>query len=297
MPYRITTFDWLLFAGLVVCWGSSFALSKIALQSFAPEWIVAARLFIGAAVLLMVSIFQHGAVPHDRRHIAAYTWLGFIGDAAPFFVITWGMQFITSGVAGLLMGTIPLIVIVMAHAVLPDEKINLRKAIAFTLGFAGTVILIGPENLLNIRAKGMELLGQLAVVAGCVMYGLNAVTAKQLNLRGTVQVSAGVLVAAAVMASFNAWLQSPFPAGPYPSSSVAAIVGLGLVPTGLATLIWFKAVARTGPTFIAMSNYLVPVFAVFVGAVFLDEQVGLNVMFALAFIMAGIILSHTKRIN
>ena len=210
MSYRITFLDWLLLAILVVCWGTSFAMSKVALQHVTPEWIAASRLFVGAAVLLAVTIAQGATLPLNRKFLAQYFWLGLIGNAAPFFLITWGMQSISSGVAGLLMGTIPLIIVIMAHFVLPGERITSWRAVGFVLGFAGIVVLMGPENLLNLKAHGQELVGELVVVIGCLMYGVNAISAKKFNLPGTIAVSAGVLAVGAVLATIAALLTSPF---------------------------------------------------------------------------------------
>lgn len=294
MPYRITILDWLLLAALVVCWGTSFAMSKVALQSITPEWIAAARLCIGAAILLLVAALQRSALPLSKAYIGKYLWLGLIGNAAPFAIITWGMQFITSGVAGLLMGTIPLIVIVLAHFTLPGERLTVPRTAGFILGFLGIVVLMGPDNLLNLKAHGQELIGELCVVAGCLMYGINAVSAKRFNLPGTVAVSAGVLLAGAIMATTVATFTSPFLLHQAPASAVWALFGLGLLPTGIATVVWFKAVERTSPTFTATSNYLVPVFALAFGALTLGEHIGWNVLVALALVLGGIFVSRIK---
>lgn len=292
MPYRITWMDWLLLAALVVCWGTSFAMSKVALQYIAPEWIAAARLCVGATILLAAAAAQRSALPLSKAYLGKYAWLGLVGNAAPFLIITWGMQYITSGVAGLLMGTIPLIVIILAHFALPGERLTAPRAAGFVLGFCGIVVLMGPENLLNLKAHGQELVGELAVVAGCMMYGINAVSAKRFNLSGTIAVSAGVLAAGAVMATVAAALTSPFHLHEAPASALWALFGLGLLPTGIATVVWFKAVERTSPTFTATSNYLVPVFALAFGALTLGERIGWNVLFALLLVLSGIFVSR-----
>lgn len=291
MTYRITLFDWLLLAILVLCWGTSFAMSKIALQHVAPEWIAASRLIVGASILLSATVAQRAPLPFDGVYAARYLWLGFIGNAAPFFAITWGMQFISSGVAGLLMGTIPLIIIIMAHFVL-GERLTIPRTAGFVLGFIGIVVLMGPDNLLNLKTHGQELVGELAVVLGCLMYGVNAISAKKMKLPGTVAVSAGVLAAGAILATGVALLQSPFQLQHAPLSALLAMFGLGLLPTGVATVVWFKAVERTSPTFTSMSNYLVPVFALAFGALTLGEHIGWNVLLALLLVLSGIFVSR-----
>lgn len=292
MPYRITIFDWFLLAILVVCWGTSFAMSKIALAHVTPEWIAATRLVVGAVVLLGIAFAQGETPPLNRTFVKQYLWLGLIGNAAPFFLITWGMQSISSGVAGLLMGTIPLIIVIMAHFTLPGERITFWRAVGFILGFTGIVVLMGPENLMNLKAHGHELVGELVVVVGCLMYGVNAISVKKFNLPGTTAVSGGVLAVGAVLATLAALLQSPFHVLEAPPSALLAMVGLGLFPTGLATVVWFKAVERTSPTFTTMSNYLVPVFALSFGAAFLGEHIGWNVLVSLLLVLAGIFVSR-----
>jgi drug/metabolite transporter (DMT)-like permease len=298
MSKRVTLTDWLLLAGLVACWGISFAMSKVALQAVKPEWIAAIRLVIGAGVLLVAG-FARGQFPRgDGRHLMIYVWLGLIGNAAPFLAITWAMQFIPSGVAGLLMGTIPLFVLVLAHLALPDEHLTPPRIAGFSLGFLGIVLLVGPDKLLAIKLHGHELLGEAAVVLGCLMYGLNAVSAKRLKLEGGLGVAAGVLTAGAVMAVCAAFLSgSPPDPSTLPLAPALALFGLGLLPTGLATLMWFKLVERVGPTFTSMSNYLVPICALAVGAVALGEPVGWNVLAALCLVLLGIFVSRISSLR
>lgn len=298
MPHstRVTALDWLLLLSLVVIWGSSFVMSKLALPYVDPAWIAAIRLWIGALVLGAIAYHQYTDFEYNRRAIRNYFTLGLIGNAAPFLVITWGIQHVTSGVAGLLMGTIPLIVIAIAHFVLPGERLTLPRFIGFIIGFIGIVVLIGPDKLTDFKSHGMELWGQLAIVFGCLLYGINSVSTKYLGLKGTIANSAAVLAAGAILATLIAFTvakQPPdFPA--IPSSALWALLGLGLFPTGLATAIWFKAMDRTSPTFISMSNYLVPVYALVFGAILLDETIGLNVIAALALILSGIFVSRLK---
>ena len=115
---------------------------------------------------------------------------------------------------------------------------------------------------------------------------------KKFNLPGTIAVSAGVLAVGAVLATIAALLTSPFRILEAPPSALLAMVGLGLFPTGLATVVWFKAVERTSPTFTTMSNYLVPVFALSFGALFLGEHIGWNVLVSLVLVLAGIFVSR-----
>ncbi len=270
-------------------------MSKIALVAVAPEWIAAARLTIGAVALLVFAIPRDAAPSFKLRDLSVYAWLGFFGNAAPFFAITWGMQFITSGVAGLLMGTIPLITILMSHFALRNERLTVRRTLGFTLGFAGIIVLIGADALWGLSLSGSQLLGELAVVSGCVMYGINSISAKRFGTGKALQQSAGVLTAGALMSVCFAMATAPFTLIDAPLSALLAIAGLGLLPTSIATLLWFKLIERTSPTFTSMSNYLVPVYALLFGALTLGETIGWNAIAALALILSGIAVTQVKR--
>jgi drug/metabolite transporter (DMT)-like permease len=295
MPIRPTPFDWMLVASLVAIWGSSFVLSKVALQSLDPYWIAALRLIFGAIVVGVFAIANKQFPKFEAGRFGYYSVLGFIGNAAPFVLITWGMLVVSSSVAGLLMGTIPIFTIVMSHMFLKNEKMTARKALGFAIGFAGIIVLVGVDALTDIGFSGDVLIGELAVIGGCICYSINSVIAKRFGNGGAYEQAAGVLILGAVMATVFAAAVKPLTIQNSSIESLLAVVALGALPTGLATVIWFKAISRTGPSFTAIVNYFVPVFAVVCGAVLLAEPIGLNVIAALALILLGVFVSRPKQ--
>jgi drug/metabolite transporter (DMT)-like permease len=292
MARRIEPGDWLLLGLLVVAWGSSFAMSKHALASIGADWVMALRLSVAAAALIAYALRSRVTLAAPVGVWVKFTWLGFIGNAFPFLLITWGMHFITSGVAGLLMATIPLFVVVLAHFTLPDERLTLPKTTGFLLGFAGIVVLIGPEALFTLSLTGEELMGELAVIAGCLCYAIHGISAKRLGVENPVRQSAAVCLAGAVMGLAFVLVTSPAGLAGATSSSLAAVLGLGLVPTAFATLLVYRLMDRNGPSFVSLSNYLVPVFALTLGALLLHEPLGWNILLALLLILAGIAISR-----
>ena len=291
MPYKTTAFDWFLLTSLVVIWGSSFAMSKIAVQSISPEWVVALRIAIGAAVLLVAALAMQQL---PTRKWAKYLWLGVIGNTLPFFLITWGLKFVSSGVSGLLMGIIPIIILVLAHFYLPGERLNRYSITGVALGFAGLVVLLAPRSITDSANAKDALVGELAIVVGCLCYGVHSISAKRLGFERPFQQSAGVLTGGAIAAIIAALLLSPHGMANATHAGWLAALGLGLFPTGLATVIMYKLMERTSPTMVSQSNYLVPVFAVILGAVAMNESIGWTVLAALALILAGIFISRLR---
>ena len=286
--------DWSMLAFLVAAWGSSFAMTKIAVSHFDASWVMALRLAVAALILTPFALLSGRSLTGTTRGWAKFTWLGFIGHAVPFFLITWGTHYVTSGISGLLMGAIPLLIVVLAHFTLPDEAITLPKAAGFLLGFAGIVVLIGPDKLFHLSMSGDALKGELAILAGCVCYAIHAITAKRLGFSDPVIQTASVCLTGAAMGLAFAVIASPHGLLGQPPIAYAAAIGLGILPTALASLVMYRLLNRMGPSFVAFSNYLVPLFAVFLGAAALAEPLDWNVLAALALILVGIAVSRVR---
>lgn len=294
--------NWAMLLALVAMWGSAFLLTKLAVATVPPALVVVGRLWLAAAVLVSIVLVTGRRLPARRRHWLFAAGIALFGNALPFSLITWGQQFVDSGLAGILMAIMPLSTLALAHAFVPNERLNPGKVVGFGLGFIGILVLIGPAHIMEApTAVG----AQLAIVAGALSYSLASILAR-LRPRGeALAAAAATLFLAAVMATpmgLVAWAASlavspegvpvPPPQAISPWISLGAVALLGLFPTALATLVYFRLIHRTGPTFLATSNYLIPVWAVGAGIVVLGESLAPSDGLALAMILGGIALAQ-----
>ncbi|MGL4592532.1 MAG: DMT family transporter, partial [Aestuariivirga sp.] len=240
MPKTSHPLDWLILALLVVAWGSSFAMTKIAVAHLDAAWIMALRLSIAALILVPYAWACGETLRAPTKTWRKFSLLALIGHAAPFFLITWGTQFVASGVSGLLMGAIPLFLVVLAHFFLPGEPLTLPKSAGFLLGFAGIVVLIGPDALFTLSLSGEELMGEAAILLACLCYAVHAIAAKRMGIEDPVKQTASVCVAAALMGLVFAGATNP--SGLHGVAPVAAwsVIGLGVLPTAIATLLMYR---------------------------------------------------------
>jgi drug/metabolite transporter (DMT)-like permease len=283
---------WLLLLALVAMWGSAFALTAIAVQSFTPATLVAARL-VGAAAFLSALVWLRGKrFPRERRFWAFALAIALAGNVVPFWLISFGQQEIDSGLAGILMGIMPLAVMVLAHFLVAGERLSPVKAAGFLLGFAGLVVLIGPAALLEVQGHGTLLLYELAALGGALCYAVNTIIARN-------RPPADPLVAAAAVTLVGALIMLPIggPGAPAqlaaaPPGALVVLAALSLIATGIATVVFLKLVAIAGPSFTSFINYLIPVWALLVGMAFLAEQPGLATLAGLVLILGGIALSE-----
>lgn len=290
MPRAAKFGDWVALLALTVLWGTAFLFNELALASFPPSVLVFGRILIATAFLLAYLRANGTALPPLGRAWIPMLVLALFGNMLPFQLIAWAQQHIDSSLAGILMAVMPLFVLTLAHFFLPGSRLTPYRVAGFCVGFAGVVVIIGPEALGGLR-NNASLWGAVAVLGAALSYSVSSIYARRLGAMDPVQLAAGMLLAASLLAFPGAAFEVSAVAPPGATAIVAMAV-LGLLSTGLATLIYFRLVQGPGPAFLSTVNYLVPAWAVGAGALFLDESVSPLVYAGMLLILSGIALSE-----
>ena len=154
---------------LVIFWGSTFALTKYALDDFSPLWIVSLRLSIGFVIIYCILKLRGETLPTG---IVNWAWLALIGMTAffPFFLICWGTQYLDTNIGGILFGIGPLFTVLAAHFLVPNEKLNRLKLFGVIIGFAGLYILLFEKTNTLIIPKDFKMLSQIAILIAAIGY-------------------------------------------------------------------------------------------------------------------------------
>ncbi|HRQ59326.1 MAG TPA: DMT family transporter [Azoarcus taiwanensis] len=283
---------WLLLFALVAMWGSSFLLTKIAVGSLAPAQVVTGRLVLAALVLAVVAVVLGRGMPRGGRAWLHLGLMAVVGNVLPFMLITWGQQRVDSGLAGILMAVMPLATLVLAHFFVDGERLRRNRIIGFLIGFVGIVVLVGPQALVQLGGSGEILVAQLAILGGAFAYAVNTILARH-------RPAADVWITSAAVLGFAALLSMPMsvPLGvpaDVPQGALMAVATLGLVSTAAATVGYFRLVTLAGPTFLSQINYLIPLWAVGMGMLFLGERPQWNAVAALLLILAGIAFAQRE---
>ncbi len=291
---RAAPLDWVLLLSLAVLWGSSYSLVAVALRSFRPPEIAALRILAGAFVLLVAMVATRTALPRTRRAWLLCGAIAVVGNCLPFFLISWGQQHLESALAGILAAVTPLCVLLMAHFILHDERLERRQIGAFLLGFLGVVVLMGPDSLAGLGGSGLRLAGQLAVFGAAACYALATVLARLMPPDPPMATSGAVLlVASGLMAPLGLPVLPALPSAPPPA--LAALGILGALGTGFAAILYFRLIARAGARFASLLNYLVPLWAAALGIWLLGEHLSWNAWVALALILAAVLATQSTR--
>ena len=287
--------DWGLLAALVALWGSNFMFVKLGVATVPPATLVASRLVIGALILVAVVRAMGHVFPPFGRAWVSYAVLAVLGNALPFWLITTGQKTIDSVLAGSLMAIMPLTPLVLAHFFVAGERMTRYRLAGFVLGFVGIVVLMGPAALSGLGGSSVEVVAQLCVLAGAICYAAQSVLVRRM-LKGNVMVASAAIIAIAAVICVPVALVVDRPWMLSPSAvSTWVVVWIGIGPTALATIVYLKLIGSAGPTFMSLTNYCIPIVALFLGMAILGEQPGPNAYAGLALILAGIALSQIRR--
>lgn len=288
---------WFLLGLLVLIWGTAFAVTKVAVATIAPVWVVALRLWVAALMLAAAALLRGHRLPRGAADWAWFTWMALTGSVVPFLLTAWATQHIDSAVVGILSAAVPIAVGALAHALLPDEPMNRYVAAGLSLGFAGVIVLIGPAGLWSLAGGATELVARLAMLGATLCYALHAVTARRMPPMGITVRAAGSVLVAAVLGLGLALAVDPagIAFADATTGSFLAAVWLGLFPTGLASLLLFRLLDQAGARFLSLSNYLMPAVAVLAGMALLGERPDWTAFAGLALILGGIAYAERGR--
>ncbi len=280
-----------LLAALALIWGSSYMLIKLGLETLPPLTIAAARIVLAAVVVSAIVWWRGERLPTGLNQWRPFMVMAMLSTVLPYFLIAWGEVRIDSGLTGILLGCMPLTTLVLAHLFTRDERLSRFKVMGLILGAAGLGILVGPDAMAGL---GGHLLGELAVIAAAMCYAATTVYAHRfIRSRPAVSSAATLLVASVIILPFALVLDTPWRLEPS-ALSLAAVALLGIVGTGIATLIYFRLIRGAGATFTSTINYLIPPVSVLWGVLLLGESPTPRMAGAMVLILAGIGLINRK---
>lgn len=283
---------YLQFAALPVIWGSSFLFIKVGLDGLSPLQVAWTRSVLGGVTLALIALVTRQRWPRGR------VWLEMIAPSllltvVPFFLISYGGQFITSGLMSIYNATTPLWTLLIAIAALPQERPTGRRYFALALGFLGVLVLLSPWAITG----SSTLLGQLASITAAACYGGGYVTLRRLvekyDLSPITLAAMQVGIGSVLFLVVTPWVA----AAHTPDLTVAVVVCmvlLGCLGTGIAYVFNINVVRGMGATTASMVTYLNPVVSVTLGVIILAEAVHWNEPLGALLVIGGILVGQQR---
>ena len=266
---------------LAALWGASFLFMRIAAPQFGPLPLMGLRCAIGAAVLVPLLAWQGGMGVLRSRPVALGV-VGLLNSALPFALFGFATLTLTAGFAALLNATTPLWAALVAYVWLGHSTTR-RQLLGLAIGFAGVVMLVAGRGAF---VPGGDLLAVLAALAATVSYGLSTAYAQRyLSDTPPMALAAGSQIGATAVLAVPAALT--WPVRLPDAGAWLALLVLGAASTGLAYILFFRLLTRAGAPVATSVTFLVPIFAVVWGGLFLGERPTLAMLVGGAVILTG----------
>jgi drug/metabolite transporter (DMT)-like permease len=278
--------EWAMLVTLSVLWGGSFFFAEIALESLPPLTIVTLRVGLAAITLWLVVLALKLPIPNSPPIWIAFFTMGLLNNVLPFSLIVWGQSQISSGLAAILNATAPLFGVIVAGILLRDESATPLKITGVVIGFAGVIVMM---DLSSIATS--SLLAQLAILAAALSYACASVYGRRFKATGLnpILVAAGQVTGSTLLLlPIALWVDGNDHYANVPSQVWAAIISLAVFSTAAAYILYFKLLASAGATNILLVTLLVPVSAILLGWLFLEESLQTPHIIGMAMIALGL---------
>ncbi len=289
MPRQPTRTDYIVLFALGALWGSSFGAIKIALHGVTPLTVMSVRILLAGAALLLLIQVRKTPLPRGIQNWIKIGWMALFGTLIPFFLVPWGQLQIDSSLAAILMAVNPLFALTLGHFFSEHESFTLRQLLAMLVGFSGILLVFGENAISSINGN---IWAQLAVIGAGFCYTISGVIVSRVRGASADSVSASIFICSSVIV-FPLWmiLEQPWSLH-FETESLLALTHLGLVSTGMAFLMRYYIILRAGAVFLSYVAFIIPMFGILFGILFLGETISVNTMGAVVLILSGVYLGR-----
>ena len=277
--------NWILLILLGAVWGSAFMFIKISADDFGPILLVNLRLLLAGALFLPF-LLQKKYLAYFKSHFSGILILGIFSNAFPFTMFSYASLGATSNMLGILNGTTAFMTMVVAYFWL-KESITPKQIFGIILGFLGILVLVNPANgSATLGASGFALVGALSYSFSGVYIQKYQLNANKFVLIGWAMLFGGLFLTP--LSFFNLPDQMP------DNNAIAALLWLGIVSTGIAYLGYIRLIEQIGAVRTSTVTYLLPVFSIIWGSIFLQEKITWIIFGGFIFVMIGMYLANNK---
>ena len=283
--------DFILLIVLAAIWGSAFFNIKIASDTYTPMAIAFGRIFFAALVMVLYCGMKEIKIDAFGEHWKMYASIGLVNLILPFFFISFGIVKVQSNMAAILMSTAPIYATILGQFFIQDEKINFLKLLGIIIGFLGIVFLFSDDLLINQS----NFLYALIIILGPFCYTLGGLLSLKLKHIKNETLTSSILVWAVIMLLPVLFIvENPTELRPSWSSTISLFY-LGVVATAIAWLMRFYILKSNGLVFQSQVAYIIPIFGLIFGYVFLGEKITYKIIVALIAVLVSTYLIEKSK--
>ena len=285
--------DFILLITLAAIWGSAFFNIKIASTDYTPMALAFGRIFFAALVMIIYCFIRGIHIEAFGKNWHWYATIGLVNLVLPFFFISFGIVKVQSNMAAILMSTAPIFAAILSHLFIPDEKINFLKFLGILVGFLGIVFLFSDDLLIN----SSNIFYAFMVILGPAFYTLGGLFSLRLKHVKNEVVTSSILVwAVMILLPIMFIFENPLDLKPSLGPTISLFY-LGVVATAIAWLMRFYILQKNGLVFQSQVAYIIPIFGLIFGYIFLQEKITYKIIVALIAVLISTYLIEKSKIS
>lgn len=293
-PYRRTWKTYLAFAIIYLVWGSTFLAIRVGVREV-PPFLLAGMRFVVAGLALYVWMLAEGERSPSKRQwlsIVLLALLIFVGD---YGLVFWAEQFVPSGLAAVMLATIPLFMALSEITLLGTQRLTLRLAAALLIGICGVAVLV--SRSLNLGGGPVDRKGAAALILAALCWSLASALTRKLTLPASKVLSSGaqmltggilLMIVAGALGEFR-----NFHAGAVSSTAWLALGYLIVAGSIVAFTAYVWLIHHESPTKVGTYAYVNPVVAVLLGYFLGGELLGIRTVLGTVCVLASVVLITT----
>ncbi len=279
--------EWAMLVSLSVLWGGSFFFVGVVVSDLPALTIVTLRVGLAALTLWGIATVMGLRAPRSFVVWLAFFGMGLLNNVVPFSLIVWGQTHIASGLASILNATTPLFTVIVAGWLLADERATPGKIVGVVVGFAGIVVMFGSSTV----GGGGDLPAQAAILGAALSYAFAGVFGrrfKDMGVNPIITAAGQVTASTVILAPVAFYVDGPADFGALGAYTWSAIVGLAVLSTAVAYVLYFKILEAAGATNLLLVTLLMPVSAILLGSLVLGETLEAVHFLGMALIALGL---------
>lgn len=278
--------NFLLLVILACCWGPSFLFVKIAIEHLGPITLTLFRVLIAVVMLYVFLIIKKIQIFRYKHYIPHFLFLGIVGSSLPFTLFGFAEQVVSSSIAAIINGMVPLMTIVIANFAIKDEYLTKNKLIGAITGFIGLAILVAPQ----LSGSQSSLSGMIMSIVAVICYSVALIHSRKYIkdvdpvISSTMQLSFATLF----LFIFAVIFENPLQIVNSEADVIMSVLFLAIFGTFIAFILLYKLLKMTSASYVSMVNYIVPIIGVILGVVVLREDLTLTSVIGCLVIISGV---------
>jgi drug/metabolite transporter (DMT)-like permease len=285
MKYEINLIQWFWMAALSFLWATSFFFVKVALAELTPLDLTFLRVSFAAFMLFVCIMFTKEKIPKSVSVWRDFITMGILNNLVPFSLVAFAQLHITSGLAAILNALTPVFTVLLAHFLIKGESLTIRRSLGIIFGLLGVGVLVGLENIREISTQNI---GQIAVLGAAFSYACAGIFGRRLHQYPAVISAFGMIFSTTIiMLPYVIFCDRSWQL--YPSIKIGLSVICLAISTTMTYILYFKLLMQIGSSNLMLVTFLVPISALTLGILFLNEQLQWNQFVGMIFIFTGLI--------